>query len=633
MPNITVDITPDKSLIKKLGLVGYRTEQAVAELIDNSIDARLGDTVTVSVILDFKLGEIEVSDNGCGMDSEGIKMALTVAKETKKDKLGQFGLGLKSACSSLGKTFTLRTTTPESNSIFMATYDEDRWINDSSKNWTNFEIKKTAREAGWRGTQIRISNVKVPLYPNQLLNFRQRFGIRYGPYIKRGHVRIMVNSRLCKPSSPKLADGTKHPVDIRIPGGRMSGWVGLLARRSIKGDYGIHLYRNGRLISAFDKFGIKRHPNAAKVIGELSLDHVPVNFQKTGFLAESPEYREAVSEFMADPTVKMIMRQASSPREGMSNVESVLALDQSVALPPLDSRMSAENAKSLLRDADKFVQQKGDTVFNFEFDDSDTFDVETAGGGIRVGIGRHNPAFSLFKNPLFLIGMIRIEAELAAGDPSHRLFIERRNAMLSEFIRNRLPKRDGKDKSRKETVPLPGYSLHSDLVEIHDYLKEIFEHDFQFTGISTLSPFLHHYHSKIVYTIHTVPGAGQEMMEAISGHAANFTVMLNPRKQDIASILDVTKNSKFIVIREYNERLSPTWAGPEKSWLDLYFEVTRDRIPLYHDELIQILNELLDAGLAKPAKLRSLARRRQILNEIEEYLPEEYSLDEYLPEE
>ena len=622
MSNITVDITPDKSLIKKLGLVGYRTEQAVAELIDNSIDARLGDTVTVSVILNFKLGQIKVSDDGCGMDSEGIKNALTVAKETKKDNLGQFGLGLKSACSSLGKTFTICTTTPESDSIFEATYNEEQWINDSSKDWTNFEIKKTVRETVWHGTNITIGNIKVPLYPNQLLNFRQRFGIRYGPYIERGQVRILVNSRPCKPSFPKLADDTRHLVDIQTPSGKMSGWIGLLARRSIKGDYGIHLYRNGRLISAFDKFGIKHHPNAARVIGELSLDHVPVNFHKTGFLTESPRYREAVSEFMGNSTVKTIMRQASSPKEGMSNVESVLALDQSHALPPLDGRMSAKNAKLLLRDAGKFVQQKGDTVFNFEFDDSDTFGIETTDDGIRIGIGRNNPAFSLFKNPLFLIGMIRIEAELAAGDLSHRLFIERRNAMLSEFVRNRIPKQVGKGKSKKEIVPLPRYSLHNDLVEIHDYLKEAFEHDFQFTGISTLSPFLHHSHSKIVYMIYTVPGAGQELMESILSHEVNFTILLNPHKQEIMSVLDVADNSKFIVIREYRGRLSPTWAEPEKSWLDLYFEVTRDKIPFYHDELILILDELLDAGLAKPTKLRSLARRRQILKEIEEYLPD-----------
>ena len=82
MSNIKVDITPDKSLIKKLGLVGYRTEQAVAELIDNSIDARLEGVETIEVTLDFKMGHIVVSDDGRGMDSTGLGEALTVAKET-----------------------------------------------------------------------------------------------------------------------------------------------------------------------------------------------------------------------------------------------------------------------------------------------------------------------------------------------------------------------------------------------------------------------------------------------------------------------------------------------------------------------------------------------------------------------
>lgn len=623
MSNITVDITPDKSLIKKLGLVGYRTEQAVAELIDNSIDARLGDTGTISVLLDFRLGQIEVSDDGCGMDSDGLREALTIAKETKKGNLGQFGLGMKSACSSLGKAFTIRTTVPNSNLIFTVEYDEDRWLNDASKDWTNFEIKKSTREGGWRGTRIRISKVKVPLYPNQILNFRKRFGIRYGPYIERGQVEIRVNSRPCKPSLPKLVADSKHQVDIETTGGRMTGWVGLLARRSIKGDYGIHLYRNGRLISAFDKFGIKLHPNAARVTGELSLDHVPVNFHKTGFLTESPEYLEAVSRFTADPAVKMIMRQASSTRDGMSDIGSVLAPDQNPNPPLLDARMSSENTKLLLRDAGRFVRQKGDTIFDFEFNDSDTFDIDTAGDKVSVGIGRNNPAFCLFKNPLFLVGLIRIESELAAEDPSRLAFIERRNRMLNEFIKTRIPRQAGRGDSRKNAAHLPGYSLQDDLVELHDYLKEVFEHNFQFTGLSTLAPFLHNAHNKMVYTVHTVPGAGQNLLETISDHAGEFAVMLNPRKQEVAVMLGGASHDRFIIIREYKENLSLAWAGPEKAWLDLYFEVTRDRIPLYHDELILVLDELLDAGLARPAKLRSLARRRQILTEIEEYLPEE----------
>ena len=158
---------------------------------------------------------------------------------------------------------------------------------------------------------------------------------------------------------------------------------------------------------------------------------------------------------------------------------------------------------------------------------------------------------------------------------------------------------------------------------MHDYLKETFEHDFQFTGLSTLAPFLHNSHSRIVYTVHTAPGVGQRLLEAILDHTEVFAVMLNPRKQEVAAVLEGSERSRFVIIREYMERLSPAWAGPEKAWLDLYFEVTRDRIPLYHDELILVLDELLDVGLARPAKVRSLARRRQILKEIEEYLPEE----------
>ena len=623
MSNLTVDITPDKSLIKKLGLVGYRTEQAVAELIDNSIDARLDGMETIKVILDFRLGQITVSDDGCGMDSEGLRDALTVARETKNGKLGQFGLGLKSACSSLGKSFTLRTSAPDSRHMLTASYDEDRWLNDESKNWTNFEINESDKEGGWHGTRITVSKIKVPLYPNQLRNFRKRFGIRYGPYLKRGHVKILVNSHPCQSSAPDLLDGTRHEVEITTSGGRMAGWVGLLVRRSIKGDYGIHLYRNGRLISAFDKFGMIFHPEAARVVGELSLDHVPVNFQKTGFLTESPEYREAVLSFMADPTVKKIMRRASSSKAGVSDINSVLTFEQDPSLPRLDSRMSSENAKLLLQKAGLFVQEKDGTAFNFEFDNSDTFRIAADGDKIRVGIGRNSPTFRLFKNPLFLIGLIRIEAGLAAEDPSYRAFIERRNKSLNKFIRDRLPGPAGSGAPRKSAVPLPGYSLQNELIELHDHLKESFEHSFQFTGLSTLAPFLHNAHSKMVYTVHTVRGAGQGLLEAITGHTDAFVVRLNPRKLELAALLDGPEYAKFIVIREYGERLPLAWAKPEKAWLDLYFDVTRERIPLYHDELVLILDGLLDAGLATPAKLRSLARRRQLDKEIEEYLPEE----------
>lgn len=562
MSNIMVDITPDKSLIKKLGFVGYRTEQAVAELIDNSIDARFGDTETVDVTLDFRLGEIKVSDDGHGMDSAALGASLTVAKETKKGGLGRFGLGMKSACSSLGKAFSIRTSTPESDAIFAVRYDEDRWLGDASKKWTNFEVEKSDKTDDWHGTQITISKIKIPLYPNQLLNFRRRFGMRYGPYIERGQVRVRVNSRTCRPSMPDLV-GSKHPLVIDTAGGRMVGWVGILERRSIKGDYGMHLYQNGRLISAFDKFGILRHPSAARVVGELSLDHVPVNFHKTGFLTESPEYRDAVSRFAVDPTVKTVVREASSPKPCMSDIESVLAPDADARLPPLDTRMSAKIAKSLLQKAGAFATRNG--TVNFEFHDSDDVNVESVGDGVHVRIGRNSPAFGLFKNPLFFLDQIRMDAEMAADDPSLVPIIRRRNRMLNEFAKDRLRRVAGSG-PRRGVVHTHAYSLQNDLVDLHDYLVETFEYDFQFTGLSTLAPFLHNCHSKIIYTIHTVSGAGQSLLEAVSDHEKKLVVVLNPRKQDMATVLDVSESSRFLAVREYRGGLSPAWAGPEKAW-------------------------------------------------------------------
>ena len=368
-------------------------------------------------------------------------------RETKKGGLGRFGLGMKSACSSLGKAFTICTSTPESDAIFTTSYDEDRWLGDASKKWTSFEIEKSDKTDNWYGTHITISKIKVPLYPNQLLNFRRRFGMRYGPYIERGQVLVRVNSRTCRPSVPDLVGG-KRSLIMDVAGGRMAGWVGILERRSIKGDYGMHLYQNGRLISAFDKFGILHHPSAARVVGEMSLDHVPVNFHKTGFLTESPEYQDAVSRFAADPTVKTVIREASSPKLCMPDMGSVLAPDTDSRLPPLDTRMSPKTAKSLLQKAGPFATRNG--MVNFEFHDSDGINVETTNDCVHVRIGRNSPAFGLFKNPLFFLDQIRIDAEMVADDPSLLPAIRRRNHKLNEFAKDRLrrvagsgPKRGG----------------------------------------------------------------------------------------------------------------------------------------------------------------------------------------------
>ena len=636
MKSVEVDITPDKSLVKKLGMVGYRTEQAVAELIDNSIDARLGDTEQIDVNLDSKLGCITVQDNGSGMNLDRLRDALTIGKETKdKGRLGQFGLGMKSACSSLGRAFTLVTSTFDSENMFTATYDEDKWLQNHARGWTNFEINREDAKDDWHGTIVTISKIKVPLYPNQLLNFRKRFGIRYGPYITSGQITIRVNGRDCSPAVLDVVDSTRRDVHIAVPsGGTLHGWVGLRARRSIKGDYGIHLYWNKRLISAFDKFGIRTHPEAAKVVGEMMLDHVPVNFHKTGFLVESPEYRDAAHYFAENSAVREVLRMASSSSSSADGtqheIESVLSFDRGQShLSPLAAKMSTGNASRLLRDADSFVQEKDGTTFNFEFDDSDACSIrntEDGGGDVQVRIGRKNGAFRLFKNPLFFVALLRIESELVAGNKAGQDFVERRNRMLEEFIAKRLPQQKTTSRpssSRKESVHVSRYTLQYELVELHDHLKEHFGSEFQFTGLSTLASFLQNAYSRMIYSVYTTEGAGQVLCDLISDKFDGFVTLLNPKRRDFEVLFESTQSARFIAVREYGHKLTSSWAEPEKAWLDLYFDVTRGLVPSYRDELVFILEELLDAGLATAAKIRARARNRKILGEIDEYLPGE----------
>jgi len=274
--NISVDITPDKSLIQKLGLVGYRTEQAIAELLDNSIDARIeNQEEKINVHLDFEKKWIGVRDDGYGMNKDDLKNAMTIAKGTKSEgKLGQFGIGLKSACSALGKKFIIRTSKIDSNKEYRAEYDENSWLTDDSLSWKNFNIteKILSPEEDWHGTRIVISELKVPLYPNQVTKFKENFGIRYAPYLQSKQVSIQINTAICKPKSEDIEKGSKIEVEIPLSSGRkVNGYVALLKKRSIKGHYGIHLFKNGRLIKAFEKFGFSAHPEKAKIIGISSI--------------------------------------------------------------------------------------------------------------------------------------------------------------------------------------------------------------------------------------------------------------------------------------------------------------------------------------------------------------------------
>ncbi len=300
-----VDITPDRSIFHKIGEANYSVSDAIAELVDNSIDATCEEGVEVIVVLDKKNGKIIIEDNGRGMDREFAAKALVLASSQKKNSLGEFGLGLKSACTSLGRRFQLRTSQKGSPEEYELIYDRDEFM--KSGDWTRFPIATAKVQKNSHGTIVEISDLRVKLYDPLVTRLKEDLSQRYGPFIRHNNVVIRVgmnrdSAKPCHPQPITLDDGGKNEFSHTLSSGDpVHGWWGL--RKIASGSQsGFDMFRRGRLIRASEKLGYNAHPMTAHITGEIHLDGIPVTHNKREFITESGEFREFIETFWGDKT-------------------------------------------------------------------------------------------------------------------------------------------------------------------------------------------------------------------------------------------------------------------------------------------------------------------------------------------
>ncbi|MFE5481932.1 ATP-binding protein [Streptomyces sp. NPDC056527] len=92
-------LPPDARYMEALSSQGYGFEAAVADLVDNSIDAGAKDVVIHFLRDGDSLVSLLIVDDGKGMDEEELDVAMTVGgrRDYGSQALGMFGTGLKSA--------------------------------------------------------------------------------------------------------------------------------------------------------------------------------------------------------------------------------------------------------------------------------------------------------------------------------------------------------------------------------------------------------------------------------------------------------------------------------------------------------------------------------------------------------
>jgi len=108
-----VQLLPNyQKLDKALRAVGYSFETAVADLLDNSIDAKAQNIRIRFVIDSEKYLSLAILDDGKGMNEARLRSAMTYGADEDKEieRLGKFGLGLKLASLSQAKSLLVITT-------------------------------------------------------------------------------------------------------------------------------------------------------------------------------------------------------------------------------------------------------------------------------------------------------------------------------------------------------------------------------------------------------------------------------------------------------------------------------------------------------------------------------------------
>ncbi|RII19714.1 DNA mismatch repair protein [Streptomyces sp. YIM 130001] len=160
-------LPPDARYMEALSSQGYGFEVAMADLVDNSIDAGAKDVVIHFLRDGDQLVSLLVIDDGKGMSDEDLDVAMTVGgkRDYAPGALGMFGTGLKSASLSHASAVTVISTTKRTRTAGR------RWLMERAVAGFQCDIVDPAyaqalidryaqRPIIWQGTVVRWDGVK-----------------------------------------------------------------------------------------------------------------------------------------------------------------------------------------------------------------------------------------------------------------------------------------------------------------------------------------------------------------------------------------------------------------------------------------------------------------------------------------
>ncbi|TFC67800.1 sigma-70 family RNA polymerase sigma factor [Cryobacterium sp. TMT2-4] len=285
----------DPSVLGAIGL-SHSLSSAIADLIDNSLDAGASDISIRFLVEDSHVMGLHIRDDGAGMTAAQLKRAfgLAVKREYQDGALGHFGMGMKSSSMSQAKVLTVYSRCgfeePVARSLRRHDAGGDGYVDVLSDRaaWDGFDrafdrrIVSNGTIVEWLGLDT-VSNAhddstRRAWLGKTIVELRQTLGLTFHRLLAAGDIRIEIeqyDTTLNRAGAPStvvpldpfafhLSGKTGYPKEISAitsSGGRMIATCHILPPNAsgpaarLLGErrphwQGLYLYRNNRLLQA-----------------------------------------------------------------------------------------------------------------------------------------------------------------------------------------------------------------------------------------------------------------------------------------------------------------------------------------------------------------------------------------------
>jgi hypothetical protein len=280
-------LEPDPGLAKSISEHHESLESAIADLVDNSIDAHATDIVVIFEVLGDRPIGLTVVDNGDGMNGTQADDAMRLGRQRAYETTdqGHFGVGLKAASLSQADTLTVYTTDDghdfHGRRLRKAEMEKDFGVEVLKPKVARLALKKwLGRVGASTGTVVQWSDTSFPKLKgtkaldwlaDSKTNLRMHLGLIYHLLLAsdRVNIEIEVYDRDADDAGPPeavtaidpfgFAASTKTDLIARIGGSRLKMACHVIPPKSSGPQYrlygrdgaefqGFYIYRNERIL-------------------------------------------------------------------------------------------------------------------------------------------------------------------------------------------------------------------------------------------------------------------------------------------------------------------------------------------------------------------------------------------------